>query len=622
MAVPCSHRRRMFIWFISLILVVQLSFGVLTIYARNVFSFRELFDTIAIGFYYRTQKIFSEERHTPLAAQTALSSNEQSRNLEWYKDDISITYGRPTSESLAVALPSPSATDKTMLMLGKILTISGGTLNVLTAEVERLDYKITKQADKIYDVVYERIEEVERQRALENYISGESGVVAYLTATSTNATSTFAHDISIASSKEYRIGGVGVLTKQSNEAIILGDITGDERGLRAIDIQSGRGSQGQVASGEWSLAFGTYNTASGYGASAFGNYNTASDQMSSAFGAYNTASGYGASTFGIYNTASGAWSSAFGIGNTASADYSAIFGYSIVNDIADSVMVGPSDTAKLTILSTGEVRGSFFTATSTNANSFAGDVAIGTTSPTAQLHTTGSVRFENFGAGTLTTDANGNVSVSSDERLKEIEGVYHSTSSIMAILGINPIQYRWASSTGFDTETVYTGFSAQNVQEYIPEAVFEDKHGFLTLSDRPIIATIINALKDMWYEIVGQNARIEALETRIEELERELDIDSATTSISSVSEEELLTNELGDELKVPITEDGDVTSDEVSMEQKKVEDSSEEVTPVTTGTPVTTEEETAPEQPASAEESISDFESVPETILSESEGGA
>lgn len=40
----------------------------------------------------------------------------------------------------------------------------------------------------------------------------------------------------------------------------------------------------------------------------------------------------------------------------------------------------------------------------------AGDIGIGTTNPTAQLHTTGSVRFESLGGGVLETDASGNVS--------------------------------------------------------------------------------------------------------------------------------------------------------------------------------------------------------------------
>jgi len=39
-----------------------------------------------------------------------------------------------------------------------------------------------------------------------------------------------------------------------------------------------------------------------------------------------------------------------------------------------------------------------------------------------------------------------------------------------------------------DTTTAYAGFSAQNVQEAIPEAVGSSSNGYLTLQDRPILA--------------------------------------------------------------------------------------------------------------------------------------
>ena len=123
-----------------------------------------------------------------------------------------------------------------------------------------------------------------------------------------------------------------------------------------------------------------------------------------------------------------------------------------------------------------------------------GNVGIGTTSPTAQLSTTGTVRFSNFGAGTLQTDANGNLSVSSDERLKNVEVTF--TRGVDALRGIEPISYHWSDVSGLDTTELYTGFSAQNVQEFIPEAVGIDKRGFLTLSDRPLLATVINATKE------------------------------------------------------------------------------------------------------------------------------
>jgi hypothetical protein len=124
-----------------------------------------------------------------------------------------------------------------------------------------------------------------------------------------------------------------------------------------------------------------------------------------------------------------------------------------------------------------------------------GNVGIGTSTPTAQFHTTGTVRFSNFGSGTVMSDASGNITASSDERLKDIQGSF--TRGLSDIIAIDPINYHWKASTGYDTVHSYTGFSAQDVQAAIPEAVDTDNHGYLTLSDRPILAASVNAIKEL-----------------------------------------------------------------------------------------------------------------------------
>ncbi len=126
-----------------------------------------------------------------------------------------------------------------------------------------------------------------------------------------------------------------------------------------------------------------------------------------------------------------------------------------------------------------------------------GNVGIGTTTPSAQLTTTGSVRFASLtGAGSnLIVDSLGNVTVSSDERLKNIDGTFNR--GLEDIMKINPITYHWKTETGFDTTNAYTGFSAQNMQLAIPEAVATSSTGFLNLADRPIIATLVNAVKEL-----------------------------------------------------------------------------------------------------------------------------
>ncbi len=157
-----------------------------------------------------------------------------------------------------------------------------------------------------------------------------------------------------------------------------------------------------------------------------------------------------------------------------------------------------------------------------------GDIGIGTTTPTARLTTTGTVRFSSLGSGggTLITDAEGNLTVSSDERLKDIMGSYEA--GLDELLLINPIRFNWNEESGFETKTEFAGFSAQNVQLALPMAVTENSAGVLTLADRSILAAVVNAVKELYSMSMGINsevnelkeengklrARIEALETR------------------------------------------------------------------------------------------------------------
>ncbi|MDB5190051.1 MAG: hypothetical protein JWN49_377 [Parcubacteria group bacterium] len=133
-----------------------------------------------------------------------------------------------------------------------------------------------------------------------------------------------------------------------------------------------------------------------------------------------------------------------------------------------------------------------------------GNVGIGTTTPGSQLTTTGTVQFANYGSAgaTVTTDANGNISVSSDERLKNINGSF--SRGLADIEKLSPILYHWNAVSGLDQNGQYAGFSAQNVQSAIPEAVATDNRGYLTLADRPIIAASVNAIK----ELAGQTGAL------------------------------------------------------------------------------------------------------------------
>ena len=97
----------------------------------------------------------------------------------------------------------------------------------------------------------------------------------------------------------------------------------------------------------------------------------------------------------------------------------------------------------------------------------------------------------------------------SDDRLKDAEPY---ADGLKAILGIKPIKYRWNKEgqkhSGQGSEKAYIGFSAQNVEELIPEAVWQsNRHEYLCFEDRPVIAALVNAVKELKAEIDVLKAR-------------------------------------------------------------------------------------------------------------------
>lgn len=124
----------------------------------------------------------------------------------------------------------------------------------------------------------------------------------------------------------------------------------------------------------------------------------------------------------------------------------------------------------------------------------------------------GQLRLNTYGAGTLITDSSGNITVSSDGSLKNIIGNFNR--GLYDILQLEPKIYNWKENSGLNPEDKNVGFIAQEVLNIIPEAVGKTEKGLLTLSDRPIIATLVNAIKELKQEINMLNDRIKKLENK------------------------------------------------------------------------------------------------------------
>ena len=295
-----------------------------------------------------------------------------------------------------------------------------------------------------------------------------------------------------------------------------------------------------------------------------------------------------------------------GVNATTGADGNILIGWQAADNLttgSNNIMIGydtdlqdPTQSNTLSIANL--IFGTGLSATGTDLST--GNIGIGTSSPTAQLHTTGSLRLANFGAGNLTTDANGNVSVSSDERLKEVIALYVDGST--AVLQIEPIVYKWDEVSGFETVASYIGFSAQNVQTAIPGAVGQDSDGFLTLSDRGILAVVVNAIKETWSSLTNTNETLNDINEELAAVNNELeDVNEALAEYSSRIE--TIRSEIGDT-------ESDSGSGSTSQEPDTTEDG---VTENDSSTSSTTTPQTSSTTTASSTPDIEVSTSTPET---------
>jgi len=98
--------------------------------------------------------------------------------------------------------------------------------------------------------------------------------------------------------------------------------------------------------------------------------------------------------------------------------------------------------------------------------------------------------------GGIQTNGSGVMSCTSDERLKDVHESF--TDGLASVLSIDPVVYSWKEDSDyFDNGVLYSGFLAQNVEQSVPNAVVNGAHGYKQVNTTALLATSINAIKEL-----------------------------------------------------------------------------------------------------------------------------
>jgi len=131
----------------------------------------------------------------------------------------------------------------------------------------------------------------------------------------------------------------------------------------------------------------------------------------------------------------------------------------------------------------------------------AGNVGIGTNSPSTKLHVLASGTVATFGDGSatcsITPSTAGNVTCSSDARLKRDIASVADSISLDKILRLNTVTYKWKNGD----EKIHTGYIAQEVEKIVPEMVIDGNDGFKQVSYVGFVPLVTGAIKEIYKKI-------------------------------------------------------------------------------------------------------------------------
>jgi hypothetical protein len=129
-----------------------------------------------------------------------------------------------------------------------------------------------------------------------------------------------------------------------------------------------------------------------------------------------------------------------------------------------------------------------------------------------RIGSTGTITFNAYGAGTLSTSASGVISASDGRHKTKTRQIQNGLEIIHTL---QPTYYKWNEDSPFASENEELGFIAQEIAEVIPEASpgVDEENKYRNYHDRAIIAMLVKGMQE-------QQSQIETLKSKIEILEQ------------------------------------------------------------------------------------------------------
>ncbi|WPU66011.1 tail fiber domain-containing protein [Peredibacter starrii] len=155
-----------------------------------------------------------------------------------------------------------------------------------------------------------------------------------------------------------------------------------------------------------------------------------------------------------------------------------------------------------------------------------GNVGIGTTTASHKLDVVGTngTTVAHFSDGSQSCSirpaTSGNITCSSDERLKKNIKAFSNSEALRKILKLQTVTFEWKSLN----DGAHTGYIAQAVEKIIPELVSTDKSGYKQIGQMGLIPWITSAIKELYTDSNDRIKKLEAenaeLRIRVERIEK------------------------------------------------------------------------------------------------------